>query len=203
MMISRVKSADKALIFEIKRGDAIKTVSILPQDGKIGSYVGYNVTDINKDFRYKYGFFESIGEGIEETYAQSRMTLELLGTLVSKIVTPHTATDRDEAVKSLGGPIAVGNLFVGLVDAKATLSVIIMIAALISINLGVFNLLPFPALDGGRFFFLMINKGLSSVFGKRALVGKIEHMIHIAGFSFLILVSIFVAYQDIVKIIFK
>ncbi|EKD29497.1 MAG: hypothetical protein ACD_78C00383G0001, partial [uncultured bacterium (gcode 4)] len=102
-MVQKVKSANnKSLIFDIKRGDVIKTVSILPQDGKIGSYVGYNVTDINKNFRYKYGFFESIGEGAKETYAQSRMTLELLGTLLSKIVTPHTATDRDDAVKSLG-----------------------------------------------------------------------------------------------------
>lgn len=203
MMVEKVKSARTSLVFDIKRGDTIKTLSILPQDGKIGSYVGYNVTDINKDFRYKYGFLESIGEGAKETYWQSRMTLELLGTLLSKIVTPHTTTDRDEAVKSLGGPIAVGNLFVGLVEAKATFSVIIMIAALISINLGVFNLLPFPALDGGRFLFLAINVSLSSIFGKKTLVGKIEHLIHIAGFSFLILVSIFVAYQDIVKIIFK
>lgn len=146
---------------------------------------------------------ESIGEGIKETYYQSRMTLELLGTLASKIIMPHTSTDRDEAVKSLGGPIAVGNLFVDLIDAKASFSTIVMIAALISINLGVFNLLPFPALDGGRFFFLAINRTLSSIFGKKTLVNKIEHMIHIAGFSFLILVSIFVAYQDIVKIFFK
>lgn len=174
-----------------------------PEHGKIGSYVGYNVTNIDKNFRYQYGFLESIREGVKETYAQSQMTLELLGTLVSKIVTPHTATDRDEAVSSLGGPIAVGNLFVSLIDAKATLSVIIMIAALISINLGVFNLLPFPALDGGRFFFLAISTLFSFLFGKKALVGKIEHIIHIAGFSFLILVSIFVAYQDVVKIIFK
>ncbi|MDP2104204.1 MAG: M50 family metallopeptidase, partial [Candidatus Gracilibacteria bacterium] len=188
IMISKVKSASHSLIFDIKRGDIIKTVSILPQDGKIGSYVGYNVTDINKNFRYQYGFLESIGEGVKETYWQSRMTLELLGTLLSKIITPHTATDRDEAVSSLGGPIAVGNLFVNLIEAKATISVIVMIAALISINLGVFNLLPFPALDGGRFFFLIINKALSSLFGKKSLVGKIEHMIHIAGFSFLILV---------------
>lgn len=203
MMVEKVKSAHASLVFDIKRGDTVKTLSILPQDGKIGSYVGYNVTNIDKNFRYKYGFFSSIEEGAKETYAQSRMTLELLGTLLSKIVTPHTPTDRDEAVSSLGGPIAVGNLFVGLVDAKAAFSVIIMIAALISINLGVFNLLPFPALDGGRFFFLMINRILSSLFGKKALVGKIEHLIHIAGFSFLILVSIFVAYQDVVKIIFK
>lgn len=203
MMVEKVKSAHTSLVFDIKRGDTVKTLSILPQDGKIGSYVGYNVTDINKDFRYKYGFLESIGEGAKETYWQSRMTLELLFTLVSKIVTPHTATDRDEAVGSLGGPIAVGNLFVSLIDAKAALSVIIMISALISINLGVFNLLPFPALDGGRFFFLAISTFLSFLFGKKALVGKIEHIIHIVGFSFLILVSIFVAYQDVVKIIFK
>ncbi len=174
-----------------------------PEDGKVGSYVGYNVTEIRKDFRYRYGFFESIQEGGIETYKQSAMTLELLGSLVKRIITPRVPTERTEAVQSLGGPIAIGNLFVNLLDAKVASSVILLIAALISINLGVFNLLPFPALDGGRFVFLIIHRVVGIFSKKKALQGKIESSIHIAGFSLLILLSIFVAYQDIVKIILK
>lgn len=40
----------------------IRHVSVTPVEGKIGSYVGYNVTEIRKDFRYKYGFLESLKE---------------------------------------------------------------------------------------------------------------------------------------------
>lgn len=131
------------------------------------------------------------------------MTLELLGTLVQKIVSPHAPTERSEAVKSLGGPIAIGNLFVNLLNAKVAFTVILLIAALISINLGVFNLLPFPALDGGRFVFLILHRIVGLFSSKKTLHGKIEQYIHITGFSLLILLSIFVAYQDIAKLIFK
>lgn len=70
--------------------------------GKIGSYVGYNVIEIRKDFQYKYSFFEAIKEGGIETYKESVMTLELLGSLVRKIFAPHIPSERTEAVNSLG-----------------------------------------------------------------------------------------------------
>ncbi len=63
------------------------------------------------------------------------MTLELLGTLFQRIVRPKAPAERSEAVKSLGGPIAIGNLFVDLLSAKVAFTVILLIAALISINL--------------------------------------------------------------------
>lgn len=202
-MIAKVKQSKTALNFVLRGTGWIRTVSVIPKDGKIGSYVGYNVTDIRKDFRYKYGFLESIKQGGIETYNQSMMTLELLGSLVKKIVTPKVPSDRTEAVNSLGGPIAIGGLFVNLLDAKVAVSVIVLIAALISINLGVFNLLPFPALDGGRFAFLIIHRIVGLFSQKKALHGKIEQYIHIAGFSLLILLSIFVAFKDIMKLIIK
>lgn len=61
-MISKVKQSTTALDFVVRGTGGVRHVSVTPQDGKIGSYVGYNVTDIRKDFRYKYGFFQSIQE---------------------------------------------------------------------------------------------------------------------------------------------
>lgn len=164
-MIGKVRVAHDPVQLEIRRGkDEIRTISVLPENGKVGSYVGYNITGINRDFRYRYGFFGAIGAGISETYYQSKLTLELFGNLLSKIFVPKAPTDREEAVKSLGGPIAVGDLFIKLVDAKVSAAVVAIIAALISVNLGVFNLLPFPALDGGRFVFLAINTSVNRLF---------------------------------------
>lgn len=131
------------------------------------------------------------------------MTFELFVNLVEKIFIPKAPEDRQEAVKSLGGPIAVGDLFVNLISSHAGASVVFIIAALISINLGVFNLLPFPALDGGRFFLLVINSLVALVFGKRIVSARIEQWIHVSGFTLLIGVSIFVAYHDIVKLVVK
>lgn len=202
-MIVKVQTSTTTMDFIVRWTGGTRNISVTAENGKIGSYVGYNVIEIRKDFQYKYSFLEAIKEGGIETYKESIMTLELLGSLVRKIFAPHIPSERTEAVNSLGWPIAIGNLFVNLLDAKVAFSVIALITAIISINLWVFNLLPFPALDGGRFVFLIIHR-IVGIFSKnKALHIKIEHYIHIIGFVFLILVSIFIAYKDIAKLIFK
>jgi regulator of sigma E protease len=103
-------------------------------------------------------------------------------------------------VGSLSGPVGVGSMFVGLVSAHVKISVIFLIAAAISINLAVFNLLPFPALDGGRFFFMVVGSLLSLFMKKNTHIGYIESVAHVVGFFILIGLSIFVAYQDILRL---
>lgn len=73
--------------------------------------------------------------------------------------------------------------------------------AMISINLGVFNLLPLPALDGGRWAFLTIERTLRSVSRGRLKGDRLEGRVHAVGFALLILLSILIAYQDILRII--
>ena len=67
--------------------------------------------------------------------------------------------------------------------------------ALLSINLGVLNLLPIPALDGGRIFFLLIEKLL----GRKISVEK-ERLIHYLGFSFLLFLIVLITIHDLKRI---
>ena len=68
-MISKVKDSKNALDFEVRQWTwSIRHISVTPESWKIGSYVGYNVTEISKDFRYKYGFMEAFKEWGIETY---------------------------------------------------------------------------------------------------------------------------------------
>jgi regulator of sigma E protease len=67
---------------------------------------------------------------------------------------------------------------------------------LLSANIGVMNLLPIPALDGGRLLFLIIEALRGKPIDK-----KKEGYVHIAGFLFLILLMVFVMFNDIRKII--
>jgi regulator of sigma E protease len=67
--------------------------------------------------------------------------------------------------------------------------------ALISINLAIINLIPFPALDGGRLLFLLIEK----IKGSR-LNPKIANMANMIGFSILILLMLFITYHDVIKL---
>ena len=76
------------------------------------------------------------------------------------------------------------------------LSYIIEFAALISLNLALINIMPIPALDGGRVLFVLFE----GLFGKR-LPNKIERLSHIAGFVLLIALMLLVTFKDIKQFI--
>jgi regulator of sigma E protease len=78
---------------------------------------------------------------------------------------------------------------------------ILILWAIISINLWVFNLLPIPALDGWRFVFIVINGTIQKIFWKKAINERLEWSIHVLFFLFLIALSVLIAYNDITKII--
>ena len=67
---------------------------------------------------------------------------------------------------------------------------------MITINLGIFNLIPFPALDGGKLFLLLV-EGIR----RKALPEKYEIVINLAGFAALMLLMLFITYNDIARLI--
>ena len=70
------------------------------------------------------------------------------------------------------------------------------IAALIGANLGVMNLLPLPALDGGRIIFI-----LTEMITRKKIPERFEAAVHAAGFALLMLLAVVVTWSDIVKLI--
>ncbi len=96
------------------------------------------------------------------------------------------------SVSDLSGPIGVAS---AIGEASSIgISSFLFIFAFITINIGIFNLLPFPALDGGRFIFLLIES-----IRKKPIKPEIEGYIHITGFALLILLILFVTFNDIFK----
>ena len=77
-----------------------------------------------------------------------------------------------------------------------------MLAALISISVAMFNLLPIPGLDGGRIFLMLVGAGIEKIF-KRKLDPKYEGYINTAGLLLLFGFMIFIMYRDIVQIIMR
>jgi len=105
-------------------------------------------------------------------------------------------------MKDLSGPVGIVSAVDGVYQeaAPAGLSVIILnlmnIGILITANLGVMNLLPLPALDGGRLVFLIIE----AIRGKRVSPDK-EGMVHFAGFALLMVLMVVVMFNDIMKLV--
>lgn len=183
----------------VSRSGSEVSLSVTPKGGKIGTYVSYADVKAKEGFAYRYPFGEAVAVAAKETVNQTAFTFELLFDILRKLIVPKNSTERQEAAAGVGGPIAIGGLFVQLVSAKVGASVILTVAALLSINLGAFNLLPLPALDGGRFFIATLLAPLKKMKGDR--VRAVENAIHTVGFSILILLAVIVAFHDVWKLI--
>lgn len=126
--------------------------------------------------------FGAIAVGFKETYAMTKLILVAL----FQMVTGQMAVD-------LAGPIGVGQM-VGQIADYGFINLLAFVAAL-SVNLGIINLLPLPALDGSRLVFLAI-EGIR----RRPVSRKVESTIHFVGFVLLMLLMVAVTYSDIIRL---
>ena len=111
----------------------------------------------------------------------------------------------DVQLEDFSGPVGViktitkvGNETEKADGRRAALTDVLFIGAMIAVNLAVMNLVPIPALDGGKVFFLLLN-GIGSVLFHRTIPEKYENWIHMAGFVLLMGLMLLITFQDILK----
>lgn len=190
---------DKNIILNIIRNNENINIDIIPSsEGKIWSYISENLK-INKNFVYKYWFFESIKYWILETYSQTLLTFKWLKLLLIDIFTPETPKQREEAIDKLSWPIWIVDFISNSI--WEWLIFILIIWAIISINLAIFNLLPIPIFDWWRFIILLIDTLLIKIFSKKIIKTYHWQIVHIIFFFLIIALMILIWYNDIIKII--
>jgi regulator of sigma E protease len=173
-------------VFEVKRGDAVvqltATPNIDPKPGEGALGVQFVPTGFPKE-----SFFSAIFSGFTRTFELAWGIVLGFLMIIKNILT--TGTLPDDVV----GPVGI----FGVASDVGKLGVVYLIhlISLISINLAVINLLPFPALDGGRFFMLLIEKIKGS-----PIPIKVEGITNAIGFGILILLMLVVTFKDIVKL---
>lgn len=128
---------------------------------------------------------------LHETYALIKLTYEFFGSFMHKLF----STGKVE--QGVGGPVQI-YVLTGMA-IKAGIMVLLQFVALLSINLAVINILPFPALDGGRLVFIILEK----IFRKKVVKEKVENTIHMVGYALLILLIIAITYRDVVNLFHK
>lgn len=133
---------------------------------------------------YKPPFFMAIGESFRIVGGMIYQTAYGLADLVID------AFKGQADVSNLTGPVGI----VALVGDASTLGFVYLLTfvALISINLGIINLIPFPALDGGRILFLVIEKMKGS-----PISAKVSNVLNAVGFIILIVLMIFITFRDV------
>lgn len=136
-------SKGKTIQLQIKRGGVDQTVAVnIGKIGMLGIQRESNLTGIFEFKTITYGFFESIPAGVIKGYKAVGNYLKQFKLLFA----PET-----KAYESLGGFIAIGNIFPSVWDWESFWN----LTALLSIILAVMNILPIPALDGGHVLFLL------------------------------------------------
>jgi len=101
-------------------------------------------------------------------------------------------------VDQLAGPVGMAEVMAD--TAKYSMISFFQLVAFISINLGVMNLLPLPALDGGHVLFLLVN-GIAVALFKKEISSKYLNVINGIGFALLMALMLFVTFHDIVKLL--
>lgn len=125
---------------------------------------------------------------LRETYQITKLTIDFLGGFFKNIFTQGSVSDE------VGGPVAI-YVYTGLA-VKAGIMAVLQFIAILSVNLALINILPFPSLDGGRIIFILLEK----IFGKKVVKEKVENIIHTIGFAVLIILIISITYKDITKL---
>lgn len=134
-----------------------------------------------------YGVSRAFVESLRTTWAVTVGTFAAFGDLI-------TGLFRGRGVGDVSGPVGIA-IITGQV-AKLGLMHLMQFAALLSVNLAVLNVIPFPALDGGRLLFV----GIAAVRG-RSVAAKWENIFHTIGFFLLMMLVVFVTFKDIARLI--
>lgn len=174
----------------VKRDGEKRTFTIVPKQNKDGVYrvgIYFDVIDLKNPLRI-------IKYGVIEVAFWLRTVVYSLGLLISGSV----------AKENISGPIGiVGAISDGYKESiqyglKSVIATISFYVVLLSANLGIMNLLPIPALDGGRLVFIAI-EGIR----KKPIDPNKEGMIHFVGFVLLMGLMVFIFYNDIASMIAK
>jgi regulator of sigma E protease len=183
-------SKGKTLAISVLRGDTVLTKNVTPEVKKfknifnedVDRYV-IGITASGEIFKRNLNFFQAFSESINQTYQITALTIKGVVKLFQGTVSP----------KTLGGPIMIAQM--AGQQAKEGVVNLIFFIALISINLAILNFLPIPVLDGGHllFFFIEAIKG-------SPVSAKVREISQQAGIFVLILLMIYVFYNDIARV---
>jgi regulator of sigma E protease len=188
-----IQTSDGEIKLLVDRNGEQKSFVLIPQIGDNKNLFGETIQEkligIQPSYQIYtayYGGFESVIYAKDEIIKASTLIFKSLQKLLTGVVSP----------KELGGIIAIVDITSDA--AKAGFTTFLMLSALISVNLGVLNLLPIPALDGGHIMF-----NLYEAIFRRPPNQKVFYYMTLVGWALLLSLIAFTIYNDIARIVTK
>ncbi len=177
---------DQKVELELKRGDVVREVEVMPITGVVNDrpVIGVSIDTVGT---LKLPFFTAITQGVKTTASLVWQTMVGLFTFF------FDAFRGQGDFTQVSGPVGIAGLVGGV--AELGFMYLISLTAFISINLAVINLIPFPALDGGRLLFVAIEAVI-----RRPISPKVTNTLNAIGFLLLLLLMVVVTWNDIAKL---
>ncbi|MDQ6960514.1 MAG: RIP metalloprotease RseP [Mariprofundaceae bacterium] len=177
--------AGQPVIMNVRRGREMLSLAITPESddkgrGRIGARM--MAKPLYPLIVYRMGPLEGLKHGFTRTWEVTALTFQVLGKMLTAAISP----------RNLGGPIAIAQI----AGKTAALGFVAFISflALISVNLGVLNLLPVPVLDGGHLLYLSIEKVRGTPLSPRMM-----ERTQMVGMVLIAALMIFAFYNDIAR----
>ena len=189
----KISSYNDIMLFNIKNPDTDANITVVRDGEKITKLVKLKA---DENGRKIFGFTPKILPNtpinvIKAAYDNSVYMVKIAALSLWWLVTGKVP------VSSVSGPVGIVTEINSAVSQKGAVGILrtLALAGLISINLGVMNLLPLPALDGGRIVFVIAEK----ILGHRVSPDK-EGLVHFIGFALLMAFMLFITFSDIRKL---
>lgn len=186
----QARSDSSKVKLSVVRGESEFSVDVIIKEKSMPDQFGQNrnvgligILPGDEIVMVRHGFLESFGLGLNKTVGLTIMTYKALWRLIS---------GRMSMKESVTGPLGI--FYITSKAAEVGIIAVIHLVAILNISLAIFNLLPFPALDGGHILFL----GLEKIRG-RALSVKAEQVISQIGVTVLISLALLVTYNDFLR----
>ena len=173
----------KNLALEVKRGNERLSVTAVPRQIEGQVRIGAMITEFEVK-TVEPGPLEAVQLSVKQNWEWSTLIFETLGGLFT----------RETSVKQLMGPVAIADLS-GRAAEQTTWIPLFTLMAMISLNLGLLNLMPIPVLDGGHIAILAL-EGVS----RRDFSMKVKEKMLLAGFVLLLTLMVTVIYNDLMRI---
>lgn len=175
-------SENKPLDFHVKRGESLTTITVTPRRHGDQAMVGANIQQLETR-TVNPGPLEAVKLSIQKNYEWAKMIFQTVAGLFT----------HETSVKQLMGPVAIADL--SGTAAHAGWIPLFSLMAMISLNLGLLNLMPIPVLDGGHIFILAL-EGLA----RRDFSTKVKEKMLLGGFVLLLMLMATVIYNDLMRI---
>jgi len=190
-MIKENAGADVVLV--VSRDGSEVTTSLRPRlpeetpagEGATGVQISAYISDADVEL-VRYGPIQAITGGVKQTWDTNILMINGLAQLIRGLISPNVPAPEG----GVGGLVAIGRITAEV--AKQGWRDLLNLTAFLSINLAILNLLPIPALDGGRIMF-----ALAEMISRRRVPPEKEALVHLAGFVILVGFMIIVTFMDI------